>query len=87
MTLHDLVEIDLVRSSANSDSGDESTVGLRMVKPLPGSFELAFDELYRPAYRIAYRIVGDRLDAEDVAQETLARRSLRWSKLHERPES
>jgi RNA polymerase sigma-70 factor (sigma-E family) len=86
MTFHGLVEIDLVRSSGGSDGGNESTGGPLMVKPLPRSFELAFERLYRVAYRIAYRILGDRLDAEDVAQEALARTSIRWSKLHERPE-
>jgi RNA polymerase sigma-70 factor (sigma-E family) len=50
------------------------------------SFELAFDPLYRLAYRVAFRILGDRPDAEDVAQEALARAALRWSRLHERPE-
>jgi RNA polymerase sigma-70 factor (sigma-E family) len=86
MTVHDLVEIDLVRSSGGSDGGNRSTEGLLMVKPVPRSFELAFEGLYCLAYRVAYRILGDRLDAEDVAQETLARTSIRWSKLHERPE-
>jgi RNA polymerase sigma-70 factor (sigma-E family) len=86
MTFHDLVEIDLVRSSGGSDGGNECIGGLLMVKPLPRSFELAFEGLYSLAYRVAYRILGDRLDAEDVAQETLARASIRWSKLHERPE-
>jgi RNA polymerase sigma-70 factor (sigma-E family) len=86
MTFHDLVEIDLVRSSGGSDDSNERTGGLLMVKPVPRSFELAFEGLYCLAYRVAYRILGDRLDAEDVAQETLARTSIRWSKLHERPE-
>jgi RNA polymerase sigma-70 factor (sigma-E family) len=50
------------------------------------SFELAFADLYRLAYRVAYRMLGDRTEAEDIAQETLARANLRWSRLHERPE-
>ncbi len=54
--------------------------------PPPRSFELAFDGLYRLAVRVAFRILGDRGDAEDVAQETLARAVLRWSRLHEHPE-
>jgi RNA polymerase sigma-70 factor (sigma-E family) len=50
------------------------------------SFEVAFDGLYRLAYRVAYRILGDRGDAEDVAQEALARACVRWSRLEDRPE-
>jgi RNA polymerase sigma-70 factor (sigma-E family) len=57
-----------------------------MVRPVARSFELAFDGLYRLAYKVAYRIVGDRPEAEDIAQEALARASLRWSRLHEHPE-
>ena len=57
-----------------------------MPPPLPRSFELAFADLYRLAYRVAYRMLGDRSEAEDIAQETLARATLRWTRLHERPE-
>jgi RNA polymerase sigma-70 factor (sigma-E family) len=57
-----------------------------MARQVPRSFELAFADLYRLAYRVAYRILGDRAEAEDIAQETLARAALRWLRLHERPE-
>ena len=57
-----------------------------MTRVVPRSFELAFADLYRLAYRVAFRILGDRSEAEDVAQEALARAALRWSRLHERPE-
>ena len=49
-------------------------------------FEEAFPELYRLAYRVSFRVLGDRGDAEDVAQEALARAHLRWGRLHGRPE-
>jgi RNA polymerase sigma-70 factor (sigma-E family) len=52
----------------------------------PRTFEAAFDDLYRLAYRVAYRILGDQGDAEDVAQEALARAVIRWSRLEDRPE-
>jgi len=52
----------------------------------PAAFDLAFERLYRLAYRVAFRILGDRGDAEDVAQETLARVAVRWSRLEDRPE-
>jgi RNA polymerase sigma-70 factor (sigma-E family) len=45
------------------------------------SFDDAFDGLFRDAYRVAYRLLGSREDACDVAQEALARASLRWSRL------
>jgi RNA polymerase sigma-70 factor (sigma-E family) len=54
--------------------------------PGPRSFERSFESLYRLAYRVAYRILGDRPEAEDVAQETLARAVLRWSRLEAGPE-
>jgi RNA polymerase sigma-70 factor (sigma-E family) len=57
-----------------------------MPPPIPDGFDLAFENLYRLAYRVAYRILGDQGDAEDVAQETLARAVVRWSRLKDRPE-
>jgi RNA polymerase sigma factor (sigma-70 family) len=47
----------------------------------PVSFEAAFPTLYRAAYRAAYRILGSREDAEEVAQETLARCLVRWRRV------
>ncbi len=52
----------------------------------PTGFDLAFERLYQLAYRVAFRMLGDRGDAEDVAQEALARAALRWNRLEERPE-
>jgi RNA polymerase sigma-70 factor (sigma-E family) len=49
-------------------------------------FEEAFPDLFRLAYRVSFRVLGDRGDAEDVAQEALARAHLRWTRLHDRPE-
>ena len=49
-------------------------------------FEDAFGDLYRLAYKVSFRVLGDRGDAEDVAQEALARAHLRWSRLRDRPE-
>lgn len=67
------------------DDTERSEYGL-MAAQVPRSFELAFADLYRLAYRVAYRILGDRPEAEDIAQESLARATLRWQKLHDRPE-
>jgi RNA polymerase sigma-70 factor (sigma-E family) len=42
------------------------------------SFDEAFAELYRAAYKVAFRLLGNRTEAEDVAQEALARTYVRW---------
>jgi RNA polymerase sigma-70 factor (sigma-E family) len=48
-------------------------------------FEDVFADLYRLAYRVSFRVLGDRGDAEDVAQEALARAHVRWVRLRDRP--
>lgn len=51
------------------------------------SFEEQFEELASLAYRTAFRIVGRRAEAEEIAQETMAKAMQRWSKVggHARP--
>ena len=44
-------------------------------------FEEAFEDLYLRAYGVAYQLLGRRSEAEDVAQETLARAFVRWRKV------
>jgi RNA polymerase sigma factor (sigma-70 family) len=44
-------------------------------------FEEQFDELYARAYGVAYQLLGRRSEAEDVAQETLARAFVHWRKV------
>lgn len=44
-------------------------------------FEEAFDELFPRAVRLAYRLLGDRAAAEDIAAEALARTYARWRKV------
>jgi RNA polymerase sigma factor (sigma-70 family) len=60
--------------------------GRRVAAPEAGRFEECFDELYRLAYRVSFRILGDRGDAEDVAQESLARAHDRWARLMAQPQ-
>jgi RNA polymerase sigma-70 factor (sigma-E family) len=48
-------------------------------------FDDAFDQLYQIAYRAAFRILGSREDAEDVAIEVLARASVRWQRIDKDP--
>jgi RNA polymerase sigma-70 factor (sigma-E family) len=86
MTWYDVLGVGLGERFGDPDGADERSRNPLMVRPVARSFELAFEGLYRLAYKVAFRIVGDRPEAEDIAQEALARASLRWTRLHEHPE-
>jgi RNA polymerase sigma-70 factor (sigma-E family) len=45
------------------------------------SFAAEFDALNATAYRVAYRLLGSREDAADVAQEACARAFARWRRI------
>jgi len=45
------------------------------------SFDDAYPELYRSAYRVAFRLLGAREEAADIAQEACARAYARWNRL------
>jgi RNA polymerase sigma-70 factor (sigma-E family) len=47
----------------------------------PPSFEDRFAALAALAYKVAYRLTGNRAESEDLAQEALARAYLRWRKV------
>jgi RNA polymerase sigma factor (sigma-70 family) len=49
------------------------------------SFEEAFDTLFPRAEHLAYRILGDRAAAEDVAAEAMARTFLHWRRVSRLP--
>jgi RNA polymerase sigma factor (sigma-70 family) len=49
------------------------------------SFEQRFDELFALAIKPAWRLLGDRQEAENVAAEVLARALVRWSVLGDSP--
>ena len=51
------------------------------------SFEERFEELYQRAYGVAYQLLGRRPEAEDVAQEILARAYVRWRSIREYAEA
>ena len=55
-----------------------STAGARAAATTRPSYELAFVELHACAYRAAFKLLGDRAEAEDVAQEALARCYQHW---------
>jgi RNA polymerase sigma-70 factor (sigma-E family) len=50
------------------------------------TFEEVFPVLIRDAYRVAYRLLGDRGEAEDVAQEACARAYSRWATVRDHAE-
>lgn len=47
-------------------------------------FQEAYPDLFSLAYRTAFRVGGDRTEAQDLAQEALTRAYVHWSKLDER---
>jgi RNA polymerase sigma-70 factor (sigma-E family) len=49
--------------------------------------EATAGELFSLAYRVAFRLVGSRQDAEDVAQEAVARACASWRRIHDYPEA
>lgn len=50
-------------------------------RPRAVRFEDAFDDLAAIARRVAYRLLGDDDQADEVAQEALARAYLRWNRI------
>lgn len=52
------------------------------VSELPPDYEDAFASLYGRAYAVAYQLCGRRTEAEDAAQEALARAYLHWDKIN-----
>jgi RNA polymerase sigma-70 factor (ECF subfamily) len=48
---------------------------------LPDDFTVRFAGLYSSAFQVAYRLIGDRDEADDVAQEACVRACLRWDRL------
>ncbi len=49
----------------------------------PPSYDERFDALAALSYQVAYRMVGSREDARDIAQEAMARAYTRWPKVRD----
>jgi RNA polymerase sigma factor (sigma-70 family) len=52
-----------------------------------GGYDERFDELATIAYRVAFRMVGSREDARDLAQESMARAFAHWRRASHHPEA
>ena len=48
---------------------------------MDADFATRFEELYRVAHRASYGVLGVRAEAEDCAQEALARALVRWDRI------
>lgn len=46
-----------------------------------GGYDASFETLFVVAYRVAYRVLGSRDEADDIASETLARTWSAWSRV------
>jgi RNA polymerase sigma-70 factor (sigma-E family) len=62
---------------------DESAATIASSVP---TFEEVFPVLVRDAYRVAYRLLGDRTEAEDIAQEACARAYSKWGSVRDHAE-
>lgn len=71
----------LVRENENRDMS-----GTTQEAAEDETFDDAFDRLFRIAYRSAFRLLGSREDAEDVAIEATARAAMRWKRLLPEPD-
>lgn len=50
------------------------------------TFDGAYPRLFAVAYRVSYRLLGSRTDAEEVAQETLTRALVHWRRIADAPD-
>lgn len=76
------VEVDLVAEESREEVPDTAAPATATAP----SFDEAFEHLHASAYRVAYRLVGRRAEAEDIAQEALARALTRWRKVSDHAE-
>lgn len=79
------IDVDLV-AAEEADETVESGAPEAPTAHVP-SFEEAFESLHARAYQVAYRLIGRRAEAEDVAQEALARALVRWKQVADHGEA
>jgi len=67
--------------------GEVVATGASIPTTIDLGFEEQFDDLYARAYGVAFQLLGRRTEAEDVAQETLARCFVHWRKVRDYAEA
>jgi RNA polymerase sigma factor (sigma-70 family) len=77
----------LVMTEIRPPDPGESVAPPAEVRAVPLSYEGAFDALYARAYAVAFQLCGRRPEAEDAAQEALARAFLRWDDVQDYAEA
>jgi RNA polymerase sigma-70 factor (sigma-E family) len=82
------VGVAIKSESVVSRGKEQGTAG---TAPVPVTIDLVFEEsfeaLYARAYGTAFQLLGRRSEAEDVAQETLARAFVHWRKIRDYAEA
>ena len=61
--------------------GEAEALVVSPVADGPATFEAAFDQVFAAAYRAAFRLLGEREEASDCAQEALTHAYPRWERL------
>ena len=78
-----MVNVAVALEDRRNALGGDGTADQMSVAPISIDlvFEDAFEDLYGRAYGVAYQLLGRRTEAEDVAQEALARAFVHWRKI------
>jgi DNA-directed RNA polymerase specialized sigma24 family protein len=74
-------------TTLTASAGGDASPAIVALPPVGEGFEDRFAGLFDLAYRVAFRILGTREDAADVAAETMARAEVRWAALASAPEA
>lgn len=65
----------------NAESAVLGTVPEADARAVEAGFDEQYPALYRSAYRVAFRLLGRREEAADLAQEACARAYARWNRI------
>lgn len=71
--MEDAVRSDLVSTDARLAAADDATLVAACAEQEPGAFQTLLSRYRQPAIRLAYQMLGNQEDAEDIAQEAFVR--------------